>query len=181
MLDEGVQMNRHVLTADKFICRPVQLWNEWLLLTAGDHKAGKFNAMTVAWGSTGVMWGRPFVQVVVRPTRHTLGFMNQYPTFKVCGFPAQFKEALALLGSRSGRDSDKIAASGLTPVAATTVEAPTFKEADLSIECRTIYAQQFSPDSCKAEYIAGNYNGDYHWQFYGEIMAITATDRYMPE
>lgn len=171
-------MNRHVLTPDKFLCKPIQIWNEWLLLTAGDFSAGQYNAMTVAWGSTGVMWGRPFVQVVVRPSRHTLSFLSKYPTFTVCAFPSQYKEALAMLGSRSGRDGDKIAASGLTPVAAGSVEAPTFKEADLSIECRTVYAQQFSPDCFKAEYIAGNYKGDFHWQYYGEIMAVSAADKY---
>ncbi|MFN2286084.1 MAG: flavin reductase family protein, partial [Anaerolineae bacterium] len=51
------------------------IWSkQGMLLTSGDFAAGHFNTMTVGWGSLGVMWRRPFVQVVVRPTRYTYGF-----------------------------------------------------------------------------------------------------------
>ena len=35
--------------------------------------------MTVSWGSMGMIWNKPFIQVVVRPQRHTFEFMEKYP------------------------------------------------------------------------------------------------------
>ena len=49
--------------------------------------AEQYNAMTISWGSLGVMWDRPFVQVVVRPQRYTFEFMERFDTFTVCAFP----------------------------------------------------------------------------------------------
>jgi hypothetical protein len=111
---------------------------QWMLLTSGDFDAGKFNSMTISWGSMGVMWGRPFAQVVVRPVRYTYQFMETYDTFTLTAFPRQYHKALSLLGTASGRDGDKIAQSGLTPVASSCVAAPGFAEAELVIECRKI-------------------------------------------
>jgi len=58
--------------------------------------------MTVAWGSLGTMWNLPFAQIVVRPTRHTFGFMERFDTFTLCAFPEPRRKALQLLGSTSG-------------------------------------------------------------------------------
>ena len=101
-------MERHPIATDQFLIKSHARWaNQWLLLTAGDFQQGHFNTMTVGWGSFGTMWSKPFAQVVVRPTRYTFEFMNTYDTFTLCGFPEQYKKALTLLGSKSGRDGDK--------------------------------------------------------------------------
>jgi flavin reductase (DIM6/NTAB) family NADH-FMN oxidoreductase RutF len=92
--------------------------------------------MTVAWGSMGVMWGKPFAQVVVRPVRYTFEFMEQYDSFTLCAFPAEYRQTLLMLGTKSGRDGDKIAESGLTPVVSANVAAPGFAEAELIVELR---------------------------------------------
>ena len=56
----------------RFSARVFHLFDEqWLLLTAGDFAADQFNTMTISWGSLGFIWGRPFVQVLVRPARYT--------------------------------------------------------------------------------------------------------------
>ena len=67
--------------------------SQWLLLTAGDFKSGRFNTMTVAWGSVGTMWHKPFVQVVVRPQRHTRKFMDEFESFTVCAFGPGYRRA----------------------------------------------------------------------------------------
>ena len=154
--------------------RIFHLWDkQWLLLTAGDFARNDFNTMTVAWGSFGIMWNKPFVQVVVRPTRYTFEFMEKYETFTLCAFPRQFKKALSLLGSRSGRDSDKIADSGLTPMAAVNIAAPAFAEASIIIECRKLYWQDFEPQHFLDVSIEKNYpQKDYHRVYYGEVLAI---------
>jgi len=156
------------------------LWSrQWLVLTAGDYAAGEYNAMTVAWGSLGVMWNMPFAQVVVRPTRHTYGFMERFDTFTLCVFPEEHRPAVQLLGTRSGRDGDKIAASGLTPIAAIRVAAPAFDEAELILECRKIYWDNLEPRQFLHPKIEPNYpEKDYHRVYFGRIVAIAGEPAY---
>ena len=59
-------MRKSIDTTD-LITRSHNIWaNQWMLLMSGKHEEYKFNAMTVAWGSIGTMWEKPFVQIVVR-------------------------------------------------------------------------------------------------------------------
>lgn len=153
--------------------------NQWLLLAAGDFTLGRYNAMTIAWGSIGTMWNKPFVQVVVRPQRFTRGLMDEFPTFTVSAFRPACRNALQILGSKSGRDGNKLAESGLTPVAASAVGAPAFAEAELVIECRKVYWQDMDPQGFASAAVAANYPArDYHRIYFGEIAAIQATDEY---
>ncbi len=173
-------MLRQAISFDRLLVRPYHLWlKQWLLLTAGDFAAGHFNSMTVAWGGMGAMWDKPFVQVVVRPVRYTYQFMERYDTFTLCAFPEAYRKALNLLGTKSGRDGDKIAEAGLTPIAATHVAAPAFAEADLIIECRTIYWDDLDPAHFLAPEIERNYpQKDYHRVYFGEIVAVFGDEAY---
>jgi flavin reductase (DIM6/NTAB) family NADH-FMN oxidoreductase RutF len=157
-----------------------QAWDkEWFLLTAGDFGTGRFNMMTVGWGAFGVMWKKPVALVVVRPTRHTFGFMEEFDDFTVCGFGSGQREALEFCGSHSGRDVDKIARCGLKPVASSRVAAPGFDEAELIVECRKIYWDDFDPKRFLAAFIEGNYPlKDYHRVYLGEVLAVQGTSRY---
>jgi flavin reductase (DIM6/NTAB) family NADH-FMN oxidoreductase RutF len=157
------------------------LWSEhWILLTAGDFAAGKFNAMAIGWGGLGNMWGKPFVHVVVRPTRYTHEFMERYDTFTVCVFPEKYAKAVQLLGTKSGRDSDKIAASGLTPIASKKIKAPGFDEAELILECRQIYRDHVDPRGFLDKKIDKHYPlKDYHGIFYGEVLAVSGARSFL--
>lgn len=168
-------MYRQPIPPEQWTAQPIGLFEPgWLLLTAGDFTAGRFNAMTVSWGSLGVMWHKPFVQVVVRPQRFTFQFLEQYPTFTLCAFPAEYRKALALLGSASGRDGDKIAASGLTPMAATVCDTPIYAQASVALECRKMYWQDLDPTHFLDAGILESYlQNDYHRIYYGEILAVT--------
>lgn len=158
-----------------------RLWqDDWFLLTAGDFEAKSYNTMTVAWGSMGVMWSKPFVMVVVRPQRYTHQFMERSPDFTLCSFPASHRKALNYLGSTSGRDGDKIARSGLTPCASQKVRSPCFGEARLVIECRKIYRDRLDPAGFLEPTIARNYaSGDYHSVYFGEVLAVRGTDEFV--
>ena len=162
------------------VCRPHHLWSQqWLLLTAGDFRSGAFNAMTVGWGSLGTMWGRPFVQVVVRPGRHTRKFIDARDSFTLCAFPERYRQALQLLGTRSGREGDKLAAAGLTPVASQQVAAPGYAEAELSVECRKMYEQEMDPAGFLDASIEKQYPArDYHRIYFGEILAVYGTKEF---
>jgi flavin reductase (DIM6/NTAB) family NADH-FMN oxidoreductase RutF len=173
-------MERKAIDIETLAVKPYDLFEgRWLLLTSGDFQAARYNSMTISWGSLGVIWGRPFAQVVVRPGRYTFEFMEHYDSFTLCSFPPALHPALELLGARSGRDGDKIRAAGLTPTAATRVGAPVFAEAELAIECRKIYWQDFDPDHFLDPEIARNYpRKDYHRIYYGEIVAVQGLAAY---
>jgi len=157
-----------------FISKSFELWDKtWLLLTSGDFVKKDFNSMTVAWGGLGIMWNKPMAMVVVRPTRHTYTFINSYDTFSLCVFPDQYRTALNLLGSKSGRDGDKILASGLTPIASSSIAAPVFQEAELVFECRKMYWEDFNPQHFLNQDIEKNYaKKDYHRMVMGEVIKI---------
>lgn len=165
----------------RFKLKSIDIWErQWFVLTCGDFKTGKFNSMTIAWGSVGVMWSKPFVQVVVRPTRHTYTFMNKYDTFTVCAFPKQHKRALSILGTVSGKNRDKIKETGLTPIASSQVAAPAFAEAELIIECKKNYWDDLNPENVLLSEIDRHYpNKDYHRIYFGEILAINGTDKFI--
>jgi len=171
-------MKLHSITPNDFSIDAINLWaNRWLLLTSGDYDTGIYNTMTVAWGSIGQMWNKPFVQVVVRPTRYTFEFMEKYDTFTLSAFPGKYKNALNLLGSMSGRDGDKITESGLTPIKSSLVQAPSFEEADLILECKKIYWDDFDSKNFLNPDIEKNYSlNDYHRIYFGEILLILKAD-----
>ncbi|MGD2175535.1 MAG: flavin reductase, partial [Candidatus Brocadiaceae bacterium] len=142
----------HEIDPMRFALKCFDAWaTRWMLLSSGDFTEGSFNSMTVAWGSLGIMWGRPFAMVVVRPTRYTYEFMESSDNFTLCLFPPEYEDTLLMLGSKSGRDTDKIAESGLTPVAAAQVSSPCYEEAELVIECRKIYFDDFEPERFLAD------------------------------
>ena len=171
-------MKRHEIDPGQFVVSAHDLWNkQWLLLTSGDFSTGHYNTMTVGWGSFGTMWNRPFAQVVVRPTRYTFEFMNQYDSFTLCAFDNAYKKALNMLGSKSGRHGDKISESGVTPIASRMIKAPGFEQATLIVECRKIYWQDFDPTHFLDDAIEGFYpDRDYHRVYFGEIVYLQGID-----
>jgi len=159
---------------------PFHLWNQrWFLLAAGVYSPGEargFNIMTVSWGSLGVMWGKPFALVVVRPGRHTRSFMDKSESFTLSVLPERHRRILDFCGSRSGRDEDKVKAAGLTPLASRCVPAPSFEEAELILECRKIYFSDLDPTHFLDPGIEQHYPAkDYHRIYFGEVLAAAGT------
>ena len=109
--------------------------NQWALVTAGSRE--RFNCCTVGWGGMGVLWNRPVVTVYLHPARYTREFLAENDCFTLSFFPEKYRKALGILGTLSGRDGDKIAASGLTltPMG----ESVSYREAELSFLCRKLY------------------------------------------
>ena len=153
-----------------------------VLLTCGDLQAGKFNAMTIGWGAIGTMWSKPAAWVAVRPSRYTFEFMEKYQDFTLTVFPDSFSAALSLLGTKSGREGDKIKESGLTPIPSMIVGSPTYQEAELSIECHKIYWQDLQPSNFLDPTIMKSYpNPNYHRMYIGEILSILAEAQYIKQ
>ncbi|MDA3779513.1 MAG: flavin reductase [Bacteroidales bacterium] len=173
-------MERKIIDTNEFVSNSSGLWShQWLLLTSGDFESSKYNTMTVAWGSIGTMWNKPFAQVVVRPTRLTYEFMEKYDTFTLAAFPEKFKDQLKYLGTVSGRDEDKILKSGLTVISSGKVSAPGYDEAELIIECKKIYWDDLKPGNFLDNTIEGSYpEKDYHRIYFGEILSINGIEKY---
>ena len=173
-------MNRKPIDLEDLTVRGHHLWaKQWLLLTAGTLEDHRFNMMTVAWGALGTMWNRPMAMVVVRPTRYTFEFMEKSEDFTLTAFPEAHRETLQLMGTTSGRDTDKIASSALTPIASSAVQSPAFDEAELVLECRKMYWNDFDPAHFVDPDIDRNYpSKDYHRMYFGQIVAAFGTETY---
>lgn len=146
------------------------LSQRWGLVTVADG-AG-CNPMTVSWGGTGILWNKPVATVYIRPQRYTYGLMEQSKYFSLSFLPEERHDAMALCGSKSGRDTDKVKDCGLT--VCRDQAAPYFEEAELVLVCRKLYAQDFDPNCFVDTELDGkNYPGkDYHRMYIGEIEAV---------
>ena len=113
-----------------------RIFHEWFLITA-QKPDGTVNTMTAAWGGMGINFGVPSIHCYVRPHRYTYEFTEACERMTFCFFGDGCREELEFLGSRSGRDGDKIAASGLTPI--TEGDVTYFAEAKLVIVGRRRY------------------------------------------
>ena len=180
LLVKGEKMKLQPIDPNQFVVKPVNIWNNpGMLLTSGDFQNGHFNTMTVGWGSLGLMWRKPFAQVVVRPTRYTFEFTEQFESFTLCAFPEEYLKPLMLLGTKSGRDSDKIQEAGLTVTESRIVPSPCFAEANLVMECKKIYWDDFKPENFLDSQTDKNYPlKDYHRIYFGEILGIFGTNIY---
>lgn len=83
---------------------------DWMLVTAGSPE--HFNMMTASWGGLGFMWKKPVAFVVIRPQRHTFRFIEAGDELTLSFFNHEYHKALTVCGTTSGRDTDKVAASG---------------------------------------------------------------------
>ncbi len=142
---------------------------DWALVTAGDLE--RFNTMTVSWGGLGTLWGRPVATVYVKPLRYTHDFLERSDVFTVSFYPAQYRKALTVLGTLSGRDGDKVGKAGLTPVAAG--DGVTFREACKTLVCRKIYRQDMDVAAMPADVAEAFYKTEApHTMYIGQVLEI---------
>ena len=142
---------------------------KWALLTAGNGES--FNTMTISWGGLGTIWGKPVATVYVRTSRYTHDFMDANEFFTVSFYPEECRQILGVLGSKSGRDMDKMKESGLTPVQAG--GSMSFKEAEVTLVCRKLFRQQLDVANMPEDVTKAMYEGQApHDMYIGEIVDI---------
>ncbi len=122
---------------------------EWALLTCGVK--GKFNTMTISWGGLGTIWNKPVVTVYVKPIRYTYEFMEKNEYFTISFYDKEYKKDLGILGSKSGRNINKIELTKLTPEFLK--DTTSFKEAKLTIVCKKIYFQDLDINNINVDSI----------------------------
>ena len=139
---------------------------DWMLVTTGTEAS--FNTMTAAWGGLGVLWDKKICFCVIRPTRYTYAFMEKSEGFTLSFFEERYRDVLTYCGTKSGKDVDKIAKTGLTPVFEN--GAVYFSEARLVMISRKMYIQDIVPDNFLDPGMDRFYpEKDYHRMYVGEI------------
>lgn len=143
---------------------------EWCLIGA-KNKKGTFNAMTASWGGVGVLWNKNVVTIYVRPQRYTKNFIDDAKQFTLSFFEEEYKSALKVYGSKSGRDIDKEKETGLSVVC----DAPYayHEQAKLVLECAVLYEGKITYEEMIDKSVDINYpNKDYHIMYIAEIKKI---------
>jgi len=140
---------------------------EWMLISAGDKNG--YNMMTASWGFMGEMWGNDSVIAMVRPQRYTMEFINNSEYFTL-SFYGDNKEIHKVCGSKSGRDTDKTALTGLTPVFGD--DTVYFDEARFVIVCKKQYVEQLKKEAFCDEEPKRWYNDDLHYMIIGKIEKV---------
>jgi flavin reductase (DIM6/NTAB) family NADH-FMN oxidoreductase RutF len=148
------------------------------LLLVSQGEDGVPNAMTIGWGTVGIIWGRKVFTVLVRPSRYTLSRLEESDSFTVNLPVPTLYEAVTFCGTHSGRDHDKFAECDLTAEPSKTVSTPGIAECPVVYECQVVHTNDVCNASLDPEIVAGAYpSGDLHRLYYGEILAVRAAER----
>ena len=126
------------------------------VLVVGTYdRDGRPNVMTVAWG--GMCCSKPpCVNISLRKATHTYQAILDRKAFTVHVTPERYLIEADYFGIASGRDMDKFAVTGLTPVRSDIVDAPYIKEFPFVLECSLVNCVDLG----------------LHTQFIGEILDV---------
>jgi len=145
------------------------LSEDWALLTSGTIDS--FNTMTVSWGGVGELWNKDVGFVFVRPQRYTYEFIEKNDYFSLSFFGGEYKKELGICGSKSGRDVDKMAETGFTPV--DLGNAIDFEQSNITVVMKKLAYQDIKPEGFLDDGIMKNYaNNDFHRIYIGEIVKV---------
>ena len=141
--------------------------DEWMLITAGNESG--YNMMTASWGFAGEMWGHDSVIAMVRPQRYTMDFIEKEDYFTL-SFYGDNKDIHKVCGSKSGRDVNKTAETGLNPVFRD--DTVYFEEARLVLVCKKQYVDRLKEECFTDKEPLRWYNKDYHNIIIGKIEKV---------
>ena len=130
------------------------------VLVVGTYdKAGKANVMTASWG--GICCSQPpCVAVSLRKATYTHGNILEREAFTISIPSEKHVKQADYFGLVTGRNMDKFAATKLTPVRSTLVDAPYVKEFPLVLECKLVNVTELG----------------LHTQFVGEVIDAKADE-----
>lgn len=144
---------------------------DWMLISAGHEKS--WNTMTASWGTLGILWNLPIAICFIRPQRYTFEFAERSDYYTLSFFEDNDRKILNFCGTKSGRDHDKAAETGLK-VFSTELGNIGFEQARLILECKKIYADDINPDNfILKELINKNYpSRDFHRFYIGQVESV---------
>lgn len=127
-------------------------------------KEGKSNIITVAWAGT-VCTNPPMVSISVRPSRYSYQILEETGEFVINLTNESLVQACDYCGVVSGRDVDKFAKTGLTPIPMEHVHAMGIDESPVNMECKITEKRELGS----------------HTMFIAEVVGVTVDDQYMDE
>jgi flavin reductase (DIM6/NTAB) family NADH-FMN oxidoreductase RutF len=129
------------------------------LIVGTYDKIARPNAMTAAW--TGICCSKPpCVYVSLRKATYTYGNIVERNAYTLSIPSDEMVEKVDYFGLASGREEDKFAAAGLTPVRGEHVDAPYVAECPVVLECRLVKTVELG----------------LHTQFVGEVLDVKAEE-----
>jgi flavin reductase (DIM6/NTAB) family NADH-FMN oxidoreductase RutF len=139
--------------------------------------ADALNTMTIGWATFGFIWQKPIMMVAVRPTRHTFGIIEKAQDFTVTVPASDMSKAIAVCGSKSGRDVDKFKMCNLETTGSQKVASPIIKIPGIHYECKIVYKSAMNEAFLDKNYDNALYpQKDYHTLYFGEIVACYETE-----
>lgn len=154
----------------KFAIDTFELFNKkWALVTAGD--ISHHNSMTISWGGTGTLWGKPVVTIYIKPCRYTHQFIEENDYFVLSFFKEEYKKALGIMGSFSGKDVNKDEMAKLTPIDKNGLTI--YKEAEVTLICKKIYQNDLDINNIPLEMRDLHYKEEKpHTMYIGEVIEL---------
>lgn len=117
--------------------KTARLFPSFPVVIASMEHNGERNLITL--GLVHVFSFNPFVLGIgISPERHSYSLIDKSGEFVVNIPTRPLHNQIMICGTKSGRDTDKFAATGFTAVKGTAVNAPIIKECPVNFECRVI-------------------------------------------
>ena len=135
-----------------------------VLIVGTYDKEGKPNVMSAAWGGIACS-APPCVAVSLRKATYSYGNIVEQKEFTISLPSEDYVREADFFGMISGRDEDKFAATGLTPVKGDRVNAPYVKEFPFIVECRLLHTFELG----------------LHTQFIAEILDVKVDESLLDE
>lgn len=137
----------------------------------------KYNSMTASGGGLVMLFRKPSTMLLFPSYRYTLELIQKEQVYTLSYFSDEYKKQVLFLGSKSGRDSEK-----MKEVELTGIETPSrnvsFEEARLIIECKLTQItapclDDFYSQEAK-DYLSEPYKdvGEHRKYVFGEIIYV---------
>lgn len=139
----------------------------------------KINTMVIGWGTIGILWRLPVFNVVVRQNRFTYEQIEKSHEFTVTIPYVNLPQAVAVCGTKSGRNMDKLAACGLKTVKGQKIATPVLDVPGMHFECKVMYGRLMGAENLNKALDELWYNkepDDYHMFYFGEIVDSYITE-----
>ena len=138
----------------------------------------KYNSMTASGGGLVLLFRKPSTMLLFPQNRYTFELIEKEHKYTMSYFPDEYQKQVMFLGSKSGRDSDKMQEVELTGIE-TPIGNMAFEEASLIIECKLaqIVIPNFPDDFYLQEdigYLVEPYkdSGEHRRYVFGEIVKV---------
>ena len=120
--------------AEKLVWKPCALLNPVPVVMVSCGNMDTANIITVGWAGT-ICTIPPMLSISMRKSRYSYELITESRHFVVNLVTQNLVKAADWCGVKSGRDFNKFAHTGLTPIKAGTSDCPMISESPVNIEC----------------------------------------------